>query len=108
MGAVGAGISIGSLVKIVGTSTCDIMIHPHQEKLNDIPGVYGIVDGSGQRGERFPGATDDLPEQQTVREYRQMMPVLFECCDWEHHRNVLRKSGDRRPGEVNQVHEMAR
>ena len=50
MGAVGAGISIGSLVKIVGTSTCDIMIHPHQEKLNDIPGVCGIVDGSVMDG----------------------------------------------------------
>ena len=50
MGAVGAGISIGSLVKIVGTSTCDIMIHPHQEKLKDIPGVCGIVDGSVMDG----------------------------------------------------------
>ena len=46
MGAVGAGISTGTLVKIVGTSTCDIMIHPHKEQLNDIPGVCGIVDGS--------------------------------------------------------------
>ncbi len=50
MGAVGAGISIGTLVKIVGTSTCDIMIHPHKEKLNDIPGVCGIVDGSVMDG----------------------------------------------------------
>ncbi len=46
MGAVGAGIATGTLVKIVGTSTCDIMIHPRKEKLNDIPGVCGIVDGS--------------------------------------------------------------
>jgi L-ribulokinase len=46
MGAVGAGIVPGTLVKIIGTSTCDIMIHPHNEKLDDIPGVCGIVDGS--------------------------------------------------------------
>ena len=46
MGAVGAGISPGTLVKIIGTSTCDIMIHPRNEPLNDIPGVCGIVDGS--------------------------------------------------------------
>ncbi|RPI01873.1 MAG: ribulokinase, partial [Ignavibacteriae bacterium] len=50
MGAVGAGISTGSLVKIVGTSTCDIMIHPHQETLKDIPGVCGIVNGSVMNG----------------------------------------------------------
>jgi L-ribulokinase len=46
MGAVGAGISPGTLVKIIGTSTCDIMIHPNGEPLRDIPGVCGIVDGS--------------------------------------------------------------
>ena len=50
MGAVGAGISTGTLVKIVGTSTCDIMIHPQKEHLNDIPGVCGIVDGSVMNG----------------------------------------------------------
>ncbi len=46
MGAVGAGISPGALVKIIGTSTCDIMVHPNREPLADIPGVCGIVDGS--------------------------------------------------------------
>jgi L-ribulokinase len=46
MGAVGAGIQTGTLVKILGTSTCDIMISPGNEELSDIPGVCGIVDGS--------------------------------------------------------------
>jgi L-ribulokinase len=46
MGAVGAGISPGTLVKIIGTSTCDIMVHPSDVPLRDIPGVCGIVDGS--------------------------------------------------------------
>lgn len=46
MGAVGAGISPGTLVKIIGTSTCDIMIHGNRDPLRDIPGVCGIVDGS--------------------------------------------------------------
>ncbi len=50
MGAVGAGIAPGTLVKIIGTSTCDILIHPHTEALQDIPGVCGIVDGSVMDG----------------------------------------------------------
>ncbi len=50
MGAVGAGISPGTLVKIIGTSTCDIMVHSRREPLQDIPGVCGIVDGSVMGG----------------------------------------------------------
>lgn len=50
MGAVGAGISTGTLVKIIGTSACDIMISPGNETLEDIPGVCGIVDGSVKDG----------------------------------------------------------
>jgi len=46
MGAVGAGIKEGTLVKILGTSTCDMMVKPDTAELADIPGVCGIVDGS--------------------------------------------------------------
>ena len=46
MGAVGAGIKEGTLVKILGTSTCDLMIAPTSKPLADIPGVCGIVNGS--------------------------------------------------------------
>jgi L-ribulokinase len=42
-GAVASGIRPGVLVKIIGTSTCDCMIHPAGEALADIPGVCGIV-----------------------------------------------------------------
>lgn len=50
MGAVGAGVSEGKLVKILGTSTCDIMTSPSNKKLSDIPGVCGIVNGSVMDG----------------------------------------------------------
>lgn len=45
-GAVGAGIGPGTLVKILGTSTCDMMVAPGTQELADIPGVCGIVPGS--------------------------------------------------------------
>lgn len=50
MGAVGAGVKEGTLVKILGTSTCDIMVWPNDKKLSDIPGVCGIVNGSVKGG----------------------------------------------------------
>ena len=45
-GAVGAGIKPGTLVKIIGTSTCDMMVAPLADQLPDIPGLCGIVPGS--------------------------------------------------------------
>ena len=46
LGAVGSGVAPGTLVKIIGTSTCDIAISPNTQKLADVPGLCGIVDGS--------------------------------------------------------------
>jgi len=46
LGAVGSGIKKGILVKIIGTSTCDMVVAPNDEKLPDVPGICGIVDGS--------------------------------------------------------------
>jgi L-ribulokinase len=46
LGAVGSGVAPGRLVKIIGTSTCDIAVWPNAEPLADIPGLCGIVDGS--------------------------------------------------------------
>ena len=49
-GAVGAGITVGTFVKIIGTSTCDIAIAPAGEKLAEVPGICGIVPGSVMPG----------------------------------------------------------
>ncbi len=46
LGAVGSGIREGVLVKIIGTSTCDMVVSPTSRQLQDIPGICGIVDSS--------------------------------------------------------------
>ncbi len=50
LGAVGAGIEPGTLVKIIGTSTCDLMLAPMERDLPDIPGLCGIVPASVRPG----------------------------------------------------------
>ncbi|HNV00024.1 MAG TPA: ribulokinase, partial [Verrucomicrobiota bacterium] len=46
LGGVGSGIAPGTLVKIIGTSTCDMMVVPVGHSLADVPGLCGIVNGS--------------------------------------------------------------
>jgi L-ribulokinase len=46
LGAVGSGIAPGKLVKIIGTSTCDMLVSEATKQFPDIPGICGIVDGS--------------------------------------------------------------
>ncbi len=47
MGAVGAGIKPGTFVRVMGTSTCDVMVIPYKD-ISDklILGICGQVDGS--------------------------------------------------------------
>ncbi|MDH6306132.1 L-ribulokinase [Parabacteroides sp. PF5-5] len=47
MGAVGAEITPRTFVRVIGTSTCDIMVASHEEMKDKlIPGICGQVDGS--------------------------------------------------------------
>lgn len=46
VGAIGAGVRPGRLVKIMGTSCCDITVGALEQRLPAIPGISGIVAGS--------------------------------------------------------------
>jgi L-ribulokinase len=45
-GAIGAGIAEGVLVKVIGTSTCDVAVVSADKPVADIPGICGIVNGA--------------------------------------------------------------
>ena len=45
-GSIGCGIRVGTLVKVIGTSTCDCALVPPRGRVPDIPGICGIVPGS--------------------------------------------------------------
>jgi len=45
-GAIGSGVAEGTLVKVIGTSTCDVGVVSAEKKVPDIPGICGIVKGA--------------------------------------------------------------
>ena len=45
-GSIGCGIDEGTLVKVIGTSTCDCAVAPAEAHVPDIPGICGIVPGA--------------------------------------------------------------
>ena len=45
-GAIACGIREGTLVKVIGTSTCDCAVVSSSKRVPDIPGICGIVPGA--------------------------------------------------------------
>ena len=45
-GAIACGIRVGTLVKVIGTSTCDCAVVSSKRRVPDIPGICGIVPGA--------------------------------------------------------------
>ncbi len=98
MGAVGAGIKPGTLVKIIGTSTCDMMVAPLDEPLPDIPGLCGIVPGS-----ILPGMYGLEAGQSAVGDIfnwfaGQLAPAAY-TAKGDPHANLSRAAEKVRPGE---------
>lgn len=98
MGAVGAGIKPGTLVKIIGTSTCDTMIAPAERRLPDIPGLCGIVPGS-----IIPGMYGLEAGQSAVGDIfnwfaSNLAPARY-TAKGDVHANLTREAERLRPGE---------
>ncbi len=98
-GAVGAGIKPGTLVKIIGTSTCDMMVVPLKEKLPDIPGLCGIVPGSiipGMHGlEAGQSAVGDI-----FNWFASYLAPAQYTAKGDPHANLTRQATRLKPGET--------
>lgn len=97
LGAVGAGAAPGVLVKIMGTSACDIMVAPGGGSMAEIPGVCGQVDGSV-----IPGMVGIEAGQSAVGDL--FAWVADQLCppQWagdDRHANLTREAQKLRPGE---------
>lgn len=99
MGAVGAGVRTGTLVKILGTSTCDIMVVPEARGVADIPGVCGVVDGSV-----LPGYLGIEAGQSAVGDIflwfvNHLVPAAYGNSLDEKFKNLEIEAARQRPGE---------
>ena len=98
MGAVGAGCGPGTLVKIIGTSTCDCMVAPLDARLPDIPGLCGIVPES-----ILPGMYGFEAGQSAVGDIfnwfvKRLSPAEYGVGDVAH-KNLSEAAARLRPGE---------
>jgi L-ribulokinase len=97
-GAVGAGIKPGTLVTILGTSTCDMMVAPMNKPLADVPGLSGIVPGS-----IVPGLYGLEAGQSAVGDIfnwfvKQLTPPQY-AAKGDPHKNLTRDAERLLPGE---------
>lgn len=99
-GAVGSGIEPGKLVKIIGTSTCDMMIWPKDKKVNYLPGISGVVPDSivpGYYGiEAGQPAVGDL----LLWFVKELAPDRFGSSIKEKFSNLEREASKLSPGET--------
>jgi len=99
MGAVGAGITEGTLVKIIGTSTCDIMVSPVSQKLKDIPGVCGIVNGSVMNKYYGIEAGQSGVGDIFLWFVNNLVPESYGSSNGEKFQNLDKKAAELKPGE---------
>jgi L-ribulokinase len=93
-GAIGCGVDEGTLVKVIGTSTCDCGVVSADKTVADIPGICGIVKGAilpGYYGiEAGQSACGDL--------FKWWVETVCEGED-STHRRLTEAVADQKPGQ---------
>tara|TARA_R110002096_G_scaffold45372_1_gene121882 strand:+ start:556 stop:2238 length:1683 start_codon:yes stop_codon:yes gene_type:complete len=100
MGAVGSGAKAGTLVKILGTSTCDITVLPNDAELKDVPGVCGVVDGSVLPGHYGIEAGQSAVGDIFLWFVNQLVPDSYGATQDEKFIEMERRTATQKPGET--------
>lgn len=100
VGAVGAGAGEGRLVKVLGTSTCDIMVSPVEQPLQDIPGVCGIVKNSVLEGHYGIEAGQSAVGDAFLWFVQRLVPASYGATPGERYAALEKAAAAKRPGET--------
>jgi L-ribulokinase len=100
VGAVGAGAAEGRLVKVLGTSTCDILVSPVERPLQDIPGVCGIVKDSVLKGFHGIEAGQSAVGDTFLWFVQRLVPVSYGAVPEARYASLESAALTKRPGET--------
>ena len=93
-GAIACGIREGTLVKVIGTSTCDCAVVSSRRKVRDIPGICGIVPGA-----ILPGYYGIEAGQSAVGDIFSWWIETVCCGDRALHARLAAEAARQAPGE---------
>ena len=99
-GAVGSGGKAGTLVKILGTSTCDITVVPNSERLGNVPGVCGVVDGSVLPGHYGIEAGQSAVGDIFLWFVNHLVPDSYGATQDEKFNEMEKRTREQKPGET--------
>jgi L-ribulokinase len=94
-GAIGCGVREGTLVKVIGTSTCDICVVSADKRVEDIPGICGIV-----RGAVLPGFYGIEAGQSAVGDIFKWWVEVVCQGDAALHAELTAEAARRKPGQA--------
>jgi L-ribulokinase len=93
-GAIACGVAEGTLVKVIGTSTCDCGVVSASKSVPDIPGICGIV-----KGAILPGYYGIEAGQSAVGDiFKWWVEVVCEG-DAARHAKLTKEAAKQKPGE---------
>jgi L-ribulokinase len=94
-GSIGCGVGEGTLVKVIGTSTCDCAVVSASKKVADIPGICGIV-----KGAILPGYFGIEAGQSAVGDIFRWWVEEVLGGDAELHARLSAEAAKQRPGQA--------